>query len=226
MYQRLFACKHHGAEQLLSARPERYTGVFLNPLVGELKSDDVPATVRMQTYINLVEQRVLGQGDQNEDVWKRAGQSLHEQLHLVGLDMRMFYAGPNEAVMHAIYRQNLGFTHFIVGRKHADAPYDDQTPIWDDFEAQRIFRSLGGKLAIEAIPVGYAAYFEELGRVGLVEEHPGMTPVSISGTKMRETLRAGRIPDSRVMRECVARVLIEYYRKDADDSATPEHVHL
>jgi sulfate adenylyltransferase len=216
----------HGAEQLLSARPERYTGVFLNPLVGELKSDDVPATVRMQTYINLVEQRVLGQGDQNEDVWKRAGQSLHEQLHLVGLDMRMFYAGPNEAVMHAIYRQNLGFTHFIVGRKHADAPYDDQTPIWDDFEAQRIFRSLGGKLAIEAIPVGYAAYFEELGRVGLVEEHPGMTPVSISGTKMRETLRAGRIPDSRVMRECVARVLIEYYRKDADDSATPEHVHL
>jgi sulfate adenylyltransferase len=202
----------YGAEQLLTAHPERYTGVFLNPLVGELKSDDVPAAVRMQTYRNLVEQRVLGQGDQNEALWAKAGQSLSEQLHLVGLDMRMFYGGPSEAVMHAIYRQNLGFTHFIVGRKHADAPYDDQTPIWGDFDAQNIFQSLRGKLEIQPIPVGFAAYFAELGRVGLVEEHPGMTPVNISGTKMRETLRSGLVPDSRVMRECVAQVLIDYYR--------------
>lgn len=202
----------YGAEQLLAAHPERYTGVFLNPLVGELKSDDVPAVVRMQTYVNLVEQRVLGQGDQNDTLWSRAGQSLGEQLHLVGLDMRMFYGGPSEAIMHAIYRQNLGFTHFIVGRKHADAPYDDQTPIWGDFDAQNIFHNLRGKLEIKPIPVGFAAYFAELGRVGLVEEHAGMTPVNISGTKMRETLRSGLMPDSRVMRECVAQVLIEYYR--------------
>ena len=74
--------------------------------------------------------------------------------------------------MHAIYRQNLGFTHFIIGRKHADAPYDDKSAIWGDFDAQEIFKKLGGELAIHTVNVGFAAYFEEIGRVGLVEDNP------------------------------------------------------
>ena len=126
--------------------------------------------------------------------------------------MRMYYGGPREAVMHAIYRQNLGFTHFIIGRKHADAPYDDKSPIWGDFDAQKVFQRLGGALSIKPVNVGFAAYFEELGRVGLVEENAGKTQVNISGTKMREILSRGELPDERVMRPSTARILAAYYQ--------------
>jgi sulfate adenylyltransferase len=51
-------------------------------------------------------------------------------FELIGLDIKMFYGGPSEAVMHAIYRQNFGFSHLVIGRKHADAPYEDGKPIW------------------------------------------------------------------------------------------------
>jgi sulfate adenylyltransferase len=126
--------------------------------------------------------------------------------------MRMYYGGPREAVMHSIYRQNLGFSHFIVGRKHADAPYDDKSAIWGDFDAQQIFEKLGGELAIRTVNVGFAAYFEELGRVGLVEDNKGKTMVTISGTQMRETLGKGEMPDERVMRPSTAKVLAAYYQ--------------
>ncbi len=202
----------YGAEMLLRETGRR-TGVALNPLVGQLKGDDVPAEVRMETYEALVDGRFLGQGDMDETLWKARGQVLNDHLHLIGLDMRMYYGGPREAVMHAIYRQNLGFTHFIIGRKHADAPYDDKTPIWGDFDAQQIFAQLGGELAIRTVNVGFAAYFEELGRVGLVEDNPGKTQVSISGTKIREILGKGELPDARVMRPSTARVLAAYYQK-------------
>jgi sulfate adenylyltransferase len=200
----------YGAEKLLRENGRR-TGVVLNPLVGQLKGDDVPAETRMRTYEALVEGRFLGQGDMDEALWKGHGQDLNDQLELVGLDMRMYYGGPREAVMHAIYRQNLGFSHFIIGRKHADAPYDDKTPIWGDFDAQEIFENLGGSLAIKTVNVGFAAYFEELGRVGLTEDNPGRTVIGISGTRMREILGAGEMPDERVMRPSTARVLAEYY---------------
>jgi sulfate adenylyltransferase len=201
----------YGAEKLLRETGKK-TGVVLNPLVGQLKGDDVPAATRMMTYEALVRGRFLGQGDADEPLWKKHGQNLNDQLELVGLDMRMFYGGPREAVMHAIYRQNLGFSHFIVGRKHADAPYDDKTPIWGDFDAQQIFTKLGGELAIKTVNVGFAAYFAEIGRVGLVEDNAGKTQVTISGTKMRELLDKGEMPDERVMRPSTARVLAEYYR--------------
>ena len=201
----------YGAEKLLGEHGKR-TGVVLNPLVGQLKGDDVPAAERMRTYEALVEGRFLGQGDADEALWKKHGQDLNGQLHLIGLDMRMYYGGPREAVMHSIYRQNLGFSHFIVGRKHADAPYDDKTPIWGDFDAQEIFGKLGGELAIRTVNVGFAAYFAEIGRVGLVEDNKGKTQVTISGTKMRELLDAGEMPDERVMRSSTAKVLAEYYR--------------
>ena len=201
----------YGAEKLLRENGKR-TGVVLNPLVGQLKGDDVPADVRMQTYEALIEGRFLGQGDADVELWKRCGQGLEQNLELIGLDMRMYYGGPAEAVMHAIYRQNLGFTHFIIGRKHADAPYDDKSAIWGDFDAQEIFRKLGGELAIKTVDVGFAAYFEEIGRVGLVEENKGRTQVTISGTRMREMLSKGELPDERVMRPSTARVLAAYYK--------------
>lgn len=202
----------YGAETILRKTGKK-TGVVLNPLVGQLKGDDVPADVRMQTYEALVDGRFLGQGDMDEALWKSKGQDLNQQLHLVGLDIRMYYGGPREAVMHAIYRQNLGFTHFIIGRKHADAPYDDKSAIWGDFDAQEIFKKLGGELAIQTVNVGFAAYFEEIGRVGLVEDNPGKTQVSISGTKIREILGKGEFPDARVMRPSTAKVLAAHYQK-------------
>jgi sulfate adenylyltransferase len=204
----------YGAETILRESGKR-TGVILNPLVGQLKGDDVPAATRMQTYEKLVEGRFLGQGDMDEDLWKEKGQDLNDQLHLIGLDMRMYYGGPREAVMHAIYRQNLGFTHFIIGRKHADAPFADGTAIWGDFDAQEIFEKLEGSLSIKTVNVGFAAYFEEIGRVGLMEANKGNTSVFISGTKVREILGNGELPDERIMRPSTAKILVDYYASQA-----------
>ena len=201
----------YGAETILRENG-RKTGVILNPLVGQLKGDDVPAATRMQTYEKLVEGRFLGEGDMDEDLWKSKGQDLNDQLELIGLDMRMYYGGPREAVMHAIYRQNLGFSHFIIGHKHADAPFDDKSAIWGDFDAQTIFDELGGQLAIKTVNVGFAAYFEEIGRVGLISDNKDNTMVGISGTKMREILGKGEMPDGRVMRPSTAQVLVDYYK--------------
>jgi len=200
----------YGAEKILRENGKK-TGVVLNPLVGQLKGDDVPAATRMETYEALVAGRFLGEGDADDALWSDAGQDLNDQLELVGLDMRMYYGGPAEAVMHAIYRQNLGFTHFIIGRKHADAPFDDGDAIWGDFDAQEIFQALGGALSIETANVGFAAYFEEIGRVGLMEENKENTSVFISGTKVREQLGNGEFPDPRIMRESTAKILVDYY---------------
>ena len=200
----------YGAEKILRETGKK-TGVALNPLVGQLKGDDVPAATRMETYEALVAGRLLGEGDADVALWSDAGQDLNDQLELVGLDMRMYYGGPAEAVMHAIYRQNLGFSHFIIGRKHADAPYDDKSAIWGDFDAQEIFDNLGGELSINTTNVGFAAYFEEIGRVGLMEENKENTSVFISGTKVREQLGNGEFPDPRIMRESTAKILVDYY---------------
>lgn len=196
---------------ILRANGKR-TGVVLNPLVGQLKGDDVPAATRMETYEALVGNRLLGDGDKDEALWSDAGQDLNDNLKLVGLDMRMYYGGPAEAVMHAIYRQNLGFSHFIIGRKHADAPFDDGDAIWGDFDAQEVFENLGGALSIQTVNVGFAAYFEEIGRVGLMEENKENTSVFISGTKVRAQLVEGENPDPRIMRETTAAILVEYYK--------------
>lgn len=210
----------YGAETLVrSVGDEKKVGVILNPLVGQLKGDDVPAKTRMETYSRLIDEGYLGEGDMDEELWKSKGQSLQDQVLLAGLDMRMFYGGPSEAVMHAIYRQNLGITHFIVGRKHADAPFDDKSAIWGDFDAQEIFNNLGGELNISTINVGFAAYFEELGRVGLVSENKGKKSVGISGTKVRELLNNGEKPDDRVMRPSTAEVLIKFYAEKKANSA-------
>ena len=165
----------------------------------------------METYEALVDNRYLGEGDKDEELWSQHGQDLNDNLELVGLDMRMYYGGPAEAVMHAIYRQNLGLTHFIIGRKHADAPFDDKEAIWGDFDAQTVFDELGGALSIKTVNVGFAAYFEEIGRVGLMEANKENTSVFISGTKVREQLVSGENPDPRIMRESTAKILVDYY---------------
>ena len=201
----------YGAEVILRDNGKK-TGVILNPLVGQLKGDDIPAVTRMETYESLIAGRHLGDGDMDEELWSSKGQDLNDNLHLVGLDMRMYYGGPREAVMHAIYRQNLGFTHFIIGRKHADAPYADGTAIWGDFDAQEIFDNLEGDLQINTVNVGFAAFFEEIGRVGLMEENKENTSVFISGTKVRSILTSGELPDARIMRPSTAEILVAYYK--------------
>jgi len=205
----------YGVEIL--TRSGHKTGVVLNPLVGETKSDDVDAATRMRTYRALIEDRKLGEGDKDEQLWQSVGYDINDVALLLGLDIRMFYAGPKEAVMHAIYRQNYGFTDIIIGRKHADAPYDDGTDIWDPLAAQRIFDRLPGELLIQPVKVGFAAYYEELGRVGLVDEWApkGYKPIPISGRDVRDAIAAGRLPDARVMRESTARILITARQKAA-----------
>jgi sulfate adenylyltransferase len=201
-----------GVERL--AREGHFAGAVLNPLIGETKGDDVDAATRMRTYRALIDNRALGQGDTDEELWKKLGRKFTDNLILLGLDIKMFYAGPKEAIMHAIYRQNFGFTNLIVGRKHADAPYDDGKDIWDPMAAQRKFDELKGELLIKPVKVGFAAFYEELGRVGLVEEYApkGYKQVSISGRDLREKLRRGELPDARVMRPETARILIERMR--------------
>lgn len=201
----------YGCETL--TRKGAYTGVVLNPLVGQLKGDDVDAATRMRCYQILVNQRLLGKGDADTALWERVGYDINDVFHLIGLDIKMFYGGPSEAVMHGIYRQNHGFTNLVIGRKHADAPYFDGSPIWGDFDAQEIFQNLQGDLQIEPVNVGFAAYYDSMGRVDLTDNHPGEKPYSISGTKVREILVNGEHPDDRIMRPEVADVLIEVYRE-------------
>jgi sulfate adenylyltransferase len=198
-----------GLERLV--REGHFAGAVLNPLVGETKGDDVNAVNRMRTYRALIESKALGEGDKDEELWKKTGCEITDRIILLGLDIKMFYGGPKEAIMHAIYRQNFGFTDIVIGRKHADAPYEDGKDIWDGLAAQRKFDELKGDLQIKPVKIGFAAYYEELGRVGLVEENEpkGYKQVTIAGRILRETLRKGELPDPRVMRPSTARILIE-----------------
>jgi len=195
----------YGLETLLRAGHD--AGACLNPLIGETKGDDVHADVRMQTYEALIETRALGEGDSDPALWGPRGESVPDRVILLGLDIKMFYGGPKEAVMHSIYRQNFGFTDIVIGRKHADAPYHDGTPIWGDFDAQEIFGKLCGDLKIKPVKVGFAAYYESMGRVDLTDNHPGEKPVSISGKDVRKALLEGREVDPRIMRPSTSHIL-------------------
>ena len=197
----------YGLETLLRAGYN--AGACLNPLIGETKGDDVAADVRMRTYETLIADRALGEGDSDPQLWGPRNESVPDRVILLGLDIKMFYGGPKEAVMHAIYRQNFGFTDLIIGRKHADAPYHDGTPIWGDFDAQEIFDHLAGDLRIRPLRVGFAAFYASIGRVDLMENHPDEKPVFISGKEVRKALLEGRPVDPRIMRPSTARILAE-----------------
>ncbi len=200
----------YGLEQL--TREGFYAGAILNPLVGELKADDVDAATRMQTYNSLRQHRLLGQGDADADLWNSVGYEINDVFELAGLDIKMFYGGPAEAVMHAVYRQNHGFTNIVIGRKHADAPYADGTAIWGDFDAQEIFDDLPGELHINPTKVGFAAYYESLGRVDLMSNHPDEKAYFISGKKVRGMLVDGEQPPTKIMRAETASILIDAYK--------------
>lgn len=195
----------YGLETLLRAGLN--AGACLNPLVGETKGDDVHAEVRMRTYEALIASRALGEGDSDAALWGPRGESVPDRVILLGLDIKMFYGGPKEAVMHGIYRQNFGFTDIIIGRKHADAPYHDGKPIWGDFDAQEIFDRLKGDLKIRPLRVGFAAFYASVNRVDLMDNHPDEKPVFISGKEVRKALVEGRPVDPRIMRESTARIL-------------------
>ena len=195
----------YGLETLV--RQGLNAGAVLNPLIGETKGDDVDADTRMKTYEALIDTRALGEGDSDQALWGPRKESVPDRVILLGLDIKMFYGGPKEAVMHSIYRQNFGFTNIIIGRKHADAPFQDGTAIWGDFDAQEIFGKLGGDLKIQPIKVGFAAYYDSIGRVDLTDNHAGEKPVSISGKDVRKALLEGSEVDPRIMRPSTSRIL-------------------
>lgn len=195
----------HGLETLI--RDGKNALAVLNPLIGETKGDDVNAEIRMATYEALISQRQLGDGDSDAALWGPRNESVPDRVVLLGLDIKMFYGGPKEAVMHAIYRQNMGYTHIIIGRKHADVPYGNGENIWGDFDAHQIFDKLGGDLKIQPLKVGFAAYYDSVGRVDLTERHPGEKPVSISGKDIRATLQRGELVDPRIMRPSTSQIL-------------------
>jgi sulfate adenylyltransferase len=197
----------YGLEELL--RQGKNAGAVLNPLIGETKGDDVNAVVRMKTYEKLIADRGLGEGDSDPKLWGPRGESVPDRVVLLGLDIKMFYGGPKEAVMHSIYRQNMGYTHIVIGRKHADAPFKDGTAIWGDFDAQEMFGKLNGELLVKPIKVGFAAYYDSIGRVDLMEKHEGEKPVFISGKDVRATLLRGELVDPRIMRESTSKILAE-----------------
>jgi sulfate adenylyltransferase len=195
----------HGLQTLI--RAGHNAGACLNPLIGETKGDDVNADIRMQTYERLIESKEIGDGDSDTKLWGDRGEKVPDRVILLGLDIKMFYGGPKEAVMHGIYRQNYGFTDIVIGRKHADAPYADGSPIWGDFDAQEIFENLEGDLQISPLKVGFAAFYESKGRVDLMENHSDEKPVFISGKEVRSTLQKGEQVDSRIMRESTSEIL-------------------
>jgi sulfate adenylyltransferase len=195
----------YALEKLL--KDGKNAGAVLNPLIGEVKGDDVNAEIRMLTYEKLITDRALGDGDSDQSLWGPRKESVPDRVLLLGLDIKMFYGGPKEAVMHGIYRQNMGYTHLVIGRKHADAPYHDGTAIWGDFDAQEIFSKLGGDLKVQPVKVGFAAYYDSIGRVDLMENHKDEKPVFISGKDVRNTLQKGDLVDPRIMRESTSRIL-------------------
>ncbi len=200
----------HGLQEL--TRAGHYAGAVLNPLMGQLKGDDVDAPTRMLTYNALKNNRLLGEGDSDAELWDKVGYELNDVFELIGLDIKMFYGGPAEAVMHAIYRQNHGFSHIVIGRKHADAPYFDKTAIWGDFDAHAIFDELPGELHIQPMKVGFAAYYDHMGRVDLMSNQEGQKAYFISGTKVRGMLVDGEFPPAKIMRRQTAEILIEAYK--------------
>lgn len=197
----------YGLESLL--HEGKNAVAVLNPLLGETKGDDVSAAIRMQTYEKLIDSGEFGDGDMDSELWAKVGGKVKDRVWLLGLDIKMFYGGPAEAVMHGIYRQNMGFTNIIIGRKHADAPYADGTAIWGDFDAQHIFDNLPGELLIKPVKVGFAAYYESLGRVDLMENHSDEKPVFISGKQVRATLQQGEQVDPRIMRPSTSEILAD-----------------